>query len=727
MELRLFLEIIQRRSKLFIMVFLAVFLAIAISVLVAQTQYVSSARVYLYKSPTIAAILSKLNLEASSAMPSTGLSDAERETYPAMAMARPILNRVIDQLHLTRERKSVQLIELIPLVRPLMNLLGVHIAPRPMTYEDLSSKSLVHLYFPRPYLKVEMLDDSDFLEFTASAESIELAVAIANASARAFADHEAAMRREECVRLAEELAGDVTRAKSEYETSLAKLKAYMERTKTVDLESEGEKIVEAVYALVTARDENQASIIRAKSQIQNIESQLAVLPEFKKNSEQIQRNGQIDSAKQTLRDLSLELANTKTKFTPEHPAVIDIMNRIAETKKIIADEAQRVFGSETISANPVHQNLADKLAGSIADLASFESLDAAYGDLIAAREESVAKFAPKSTGLSLISAEVESRRELYQVLRTLQSQAEAGKAIDFSLARFIDQARIPAKLNDYKRPQLTLFAAAGIFLGVFLGLSAVLIAEYLDGSIRSRNDVEAAGLRCLAVIPKAAGPNEATAGREAFRFLRSALFAGRDHPMKTLVVSSVGHGAGGGHVARGLAEVLAAEAPALVAETSSKPGNETAEPGLAEAVFQGLPLQALVRETSSPGVWRLAPGALSEGVQSPLESEAMSRLVHEAAAQFKAVLLRAAPINASCDAETLAGLTDGLLLVVRHGETSLDALRQTVARLQAAGISPLGAVINNAPLTPPSFRASLREIKDMLHLRKRRDPSAKRA
>ncbi len=719
MELRLFLEIIQRRSKLFLMVFLAVFLAVTLSVLVAQTQYVSTAKVYLYKSPTTAAILSKLNLEASSAMPSGGLSDAERETYPAMAMARPILNRVIDQLHLTRERKSVQLIQLIPLVRPLMNLLGIHIAPRPMTYEDLSSKSLVHLYFPRPYLKVEMLDDSDFLEFQASADSIELSVAIANATARAFAEHEAAMRREECARLAEELTGDTARAKSDYETSLAKLKAYMERTKTVDLEAEGEKIVEAVYALVSARDENQTSIIRAKSQIQNIESQLAVLPEFKKNSEQIQRNGQIDSAKQTLRDLSLELANTKTKYTPEHPAVIDIMNRIAETKKIIADEAQRVFGSETITTNPIYQNLADKLAGSIADLASFESLEEAYDNLIAAREDSVAKFAPKQTGLSLISAEVDSRKELYQSLRTLQSQAEAGKSIDFSVARFIDQARIPAKLNDYKRPQLTLFAAVAIFLGVFLGLSAVLLAEYLDGSIRSRTDVEAAGLRCLAVIPQADGSEGAAARREAFRFLRSALNAGRDRPVKTLVISSVAQGAGSRYVAQGLAEALAVEgAPPLVAETSSGPG-QAAGPGLAEYIRQGTPLAALVHETNTPGVWRLEPGDSPDNA-SLLESEAMRRLVGEAAEQFEAALFRAAPVGTSCDAEILARLSEGLLLVVRQGETSLDSLREAVARLQATGVRPLGAVINGAPLTPPTFRSALRDMKARFASRKKR-------
>ena len=720
MELRLFLEIIQRRSKLFTVVFLAVSLTIAVSVLVVQTQYVSTARVYLYKSPTLSTMLSKLNLEASSAMPSAGLSDAERETYPAMAMARPILNRAINQLHLTRERKSVQLIQLIPLMRTLMDILGIHIAPRPMTYEDLSSKSLVHLFFPRPYLNVEMLEDSDFLEFQASADSIELSVAIANAAARAFADHEAAMRREECARLAEELAGDASRAKSDYETALAKLKAYMERTKTVDLESEGEKIVEAVYALVTARDENQAAIIRTKSQIQNIESQLAVLPEFKKNSEQIQRNGQIDSAKQTLRDLSLELANTKTKYTPEHPAVIDILNRIAETKKIIADEAQRVFGSETITTNPVYQNLTDKLAGSIADLASFESLDAAYGDLIAAREETATKFAPKSTGLSLISAEVESRRELYQSLRTLQSQAEVGKTIDFSIARFIDQARIPGKLSDYKRPQLSLFTAVAIFLGAFLGLSAVLLAEYLDGSIRSRKDVEAAGLRCLAVIPQEADPTGTAAKREAFRFLKNALSAGRDHPVKTLVISSVAQGAGSRYVAQGLAETLAAGgAPVLVAETSPGKG-QAAGPGLAEYVRQGTPLPALVRESETPGVWRLAPGDPPENAQSPLESEAMRRLVGEAAEQFEAAILRAAPAGASCDAETLAGLSDGLLLVVRQGETSLDSLRDVAARLHASGLSPLGAVLNGAPLTPPSFGSMLRQVKAWLRLRKKR-------
>ena len=146
--------------------------------LLCETQYVASTKVYLYHSSNKASLLSRIALD-SATMGAASLTDAERATYEELGQTVPVMTAVIDELDLTRKRKSLQIIEFIPFVRLLTDHFLPGILRRPMTYEELTHKSVVHLLFPRPYLTAAMMDDADILEFSSSADSMELALALA--------------------------------------------------------------------------------------------------------------------------------------------------------------------------------------------------------------------------------------------------------------------------------------------------------------------------------------------------------------------------------------------------------------------------------------------------------------------------------------------------------------------------------------------------------------------
>mgnify|MGYP000933617869 CR=1 FL=1 len=552
---------------------------------------------------------------------------------------RPVLDGVIKRLHLTRERNSVQLIQLIPLVRPLMDLLGVHIAPRPLTYEEFTNKSVVHMFFPRPYVPVDLVEDSDLLEYEAWGDSVEQAVAIANASAHAFADRENELRREECVRLQESVDARLPKVRGDYERALADLRDFREKAFSVNMETEAEQFATILYALYAARETNAVDLARRRAEIAAAKTQLDGLPQFRKSSEVIQRNDFAESIKASLRDLSLDLANTRTRFKPDHPAVKDIENKIEEAKKLLKEQAKKVFGSESLNFNPVYQAAEERLLTAYVEEAAYASMDAAYAQVITAREKDIANFAPKQETVALLEARLEAARALYVVFLTLQSQTGGGKDMDFSIVRFVEPAVIPGKLSDHMRPKISLSLAVTVFLAFFLALTAALTAEYLDDAVRSRQDLAAClppGFTLPVLCLPEAAPDDPRIV-QAFRSLRLAL-ARQGRPPALICLTSPAPGQGRARAACGLAASLAAltedpDAVLVVNADADAPGAFDAlfpapapdRPGLTDVLAGAADFESAAVGGTVPGTRYLGygQGAAPAHLLSPADSPAM--------------------------------------------------------------------------------------------------------
>ncbi len=731
MELRLFWDILYRTRRLFLLTFAVILAGGLLLSLVAPTQYLVTSKVYLFKSPTVSAVMGELGLENANVMPSTGLSDSERESYLAMADARPVLDGVIKRLHLTRERKSVQLIQLIPLVRPLMDLLGVHIAPRPLTYEEFTNKSVVHMFFPRPYVTVDLVEDSDLLEYEAWGDSVEQAVAIANASAHAFADRENELRREECVRLQESVDARLPKVRGDYERALADLRDFREKAFSVNMETEAEQFATILYALYAARETNAVDLARRRAEIAAAKTQLDGLPQFRKSSEVIQRNDFAESIKASLRDLSLDLANTRTRFKPDHPAVKDIENKIEEAKKLLKEQAKKVFGSESLNFNPVYQAAEERLLTAYVEEAAYASMDAAYAQVITAREKDIANFAPKQETVALLEARLEAARALYVVFLTLQSQTGGGKDMDFSIVRFVEPAVIPGKLSDHMRPKISLSLAVTVFLAFFLALTAALTAEYLDDAVRSRQDLAAClppGFTLPVLCLPEAAPDDPRIV-QAFRSLRLAL-ARQGRPPALICLTSPAPGQGRARAACGLAASLAAltedpDAVLVVNADADAPGAFDAlfpapapdRPGLTDVLAGAADFESAAVGGTVPGTRYLGygQGAAPAHLLSPADSPAMDAFMRRALSRYRTVILRCPPSGLSCDAALYAATSAwteqgaALVYIAAWGRASRETARRAAEGLAPASSGPTAffAALNREPAPVPSPRALL--------------------
>ena len=113
--------------------------------------------------------------------------------------------------------------------------------------------------------------------------------------------------------------------------------------------------------------------------------------------------------------------------------------------------------------------------------------------------------------------------------------------------------------------------------------------------------------------------------------------------------------------------------------------------GLADGLQTGA-LGSLPVTEVSPTLTVLTAGAPDHRPMAGLTSERMATILKEAVARFDWVLIDTPPIGLISDAQLLAGLVDGVLLVVGAGSTDHAAVTRTVQALGRERI--LGVVLN---------------------------------
>lgn len=256
---------------------------------------------------------------------------------------------------------------------------------------------------------------------------------------------------------------------------------------------------------------------------------------------------------------------------------------------------------------------------------------------------------------------------------------------------------------------LTLFAALAI------GVGLVLLKEYLDDTVKSREDFDRyIGLPCLGFIPHieakdsehpdlAAATNPRSPLAEQFRAVRtSILFSRVDRPVKTLLITSAGPGEGKTTVAANLAATFAKnKGPVLIIDADlRKPrvakalqiGNER---GLSNCLIGESTLEEAVVATGIEGLFALTSGPIPPDPAELLHSDRMEALLREASEKYDKVVIDSPPLIAVTDARVLASRVDGLYVVISMGRTSRRLIQRAIESVTGIGFEVHGTILNN--------------------------------
>lgn len=265
-------------------------------------------------------------------------------------------------------------------------------------------------------------------------------------------------------------------------------------------------------------------------------------------------------------------------------------------------------------------------------------------------------------------------------------------------------------------PQPMLEAAAGLFLGLLLGIGFAVLRDILDTTLRTSQALaDISGLPVLGTVPYdrsapqtpvALRPGVPSARSEAYRLVRTNLqFAQVDqHPRVILVTSAMadeGKTSTAINVALALAE--AGRTTCLLDADLRNPSvagtlGLIQDAGLTTVLIGTAAVDQVFQEACDGKLTVLASGPIPPNPAEILASERMRGVLTDLAERFDAVVVDSAPLLPVADSLGLAPYTDGTVLVVRAARTSGERVRSAVEALQAVGAPILGTLLNMAVL-----------------------------
>jgi succinoglycan biosynthesis transport protein ExoP len=354
-------------------------------------------------------------------------------------------------------------------------------------------------------------------------------------------------------------------------------------------------------------------------------------------------------------------------------------------------------------------------------------------------------MAEKLVEYNILKREAEANKALYEGLMTKLKETAISASLRSSNIRVVDPAMIP---STPARPAKTRNVALAFLVGLVGGIGLALMREYLDNTVKTPDDVETlARLPSLAVVPQFADSKgngkrngllkgfssnghdkriELVAQHlpksqmsEAFRALRtSILLSQADHPPQVILVTSALPREGKTTAAANLAVTLAqlGDSTVLVDADLRKPGvgrllnlGSGKYAGLSSylAGVSSLDLVS-IPHPDIPNLVAIPTGPLPPNPADLLSSHKLVEAIAELRTKYKFIVIDSPPVMAATDAVILSVQADGVLLVVRSGETPKEAFTRTRDLLNSVKCHILGVVLNAVDSNAPDYYYSYR-------------------
>jgi capsular exopolysaccharide synthesis family protein len=403
----------------------------------------------------------------------------------------------------------------------------------------------------------------------------------------------------------------------------------------------------------------------------------------------------------------------------------------------------------------------DQLTGAVqARIAALDARIAVLSDQQASGARSIRDLPAQQAVEATLDRRVEALRTTADALRQAYQKARISEALGAADIEILDLAPLPYREAGIPR---SVKLGIGLLLGILFGGAAAVLADATNGAVRRPKELnDLIGTTELAIIPRIQGlhPNGAVASRllpgkvhsgngnngngssfssevllpplgalsseaEAFRMLRISLaFSWGDGP-QTLVVTSAGPQEGKTLIAANLAVTFArGGARVLLVDCDihrprlHRVFRASRAPGLMDLLRSGSadsPLPAAqnhrltaIRRTGIDRLSLLPCGTDAQHTPELLEPATLRGLLKHLRVEFDVILLDTPPVLVSADAATLAASADGVIMVVRAGQTDRRAAELARQRVVTAGGRVLGAVLNDpdgvlARLGEPSY------------------------
>ncbi len=330
-----------------------------------------------------------------------------------------------------------------------------------------------------------------------------------------------------------------------------------------------------------------------------------------------------------------------------------------------------------------------------------------------------------------LARDVKVNTDLYTSLLNVTQQLRLLKAGKVGTVRLVDTAAVP---EEPIKPRRSIVIAVALLLGLFLGVVSAWIKKSLFGGIDNAHEIEQAlGLPVYASIPHSKKQEElyarvraklpfsltlaknapADSAIEGLRSLRTALhFSMQEAKNNIILITGATPNLGKSFISVNFMAVLGAGGKkVLLIDADFRKGylhqyfGLDRGNGLSDLIAGAMSFEQVVHEGVTENVDFISTGNLPPNASELLLHENLGKLLTTLEDSYDYVLIDTPPILAVSDTLTVGPHAGTILMVARAGISTAGDIRESMKRLDQAGMSVKGIVLNDVKARPGGYNS----------------------
>jgi len=533
----------------------------------------------------------------------------------------------------------------------------------------------------------------------------DLAVDLANKHIDTFLEYTRGLRSEGSSSVGEYLSGELDRAEKslrENEEALSKFKQDNDIL-SVSLEDKQSMLAADLERYTTAHSEAKIKRLELEAVRERIsklsDEDVSASPIFGLTGNE----ATVEPIKSQLATARQKLAELREELGPKHPVYLSQLEKTAELEKILKTEAHR-------AEREIDEQYQATLAKERRYAAEIERL-----------KQDAFELGPKAIEYKRYRRKYKHAEDNYNlVLSRLQTNDISSRNREINI-----RPHTSARTAKLVAPRMRLNVVLAVLLSLIVGVGLAFGLEQLDQTVRAGDALEiAVKAPLLGVIPivEEVGPradmalsqdrdlfvyrNPKSRAAECCRSIRTnILFSTADKPHKKLVVSSPRPKDGKTTAAVYLATTMAQSGQrVLLVDTDlrrprlHKSLGVARTPGLTNMILGESSAEDAIKNTEVPNLFVLPAGPNPPNPAELLLTSRFQAVLAELEQKFDRIIFDSPPLLAVTDAVVLTRAADGVVLVLRAGQTTMDDAMHAARQLRDVDGEILGVVLNDADM-----------------------------
>jgi capsular exopolysaccharide synthesis family protein len=427
---------------------------------------------------------------------------------------------------------------------------------------------------------------------------------------------------------------------------------------------------------------------------------------------EIREKGTIEKLRDTYVQQQKDYADLSSRYGPEHPRMKALQGQMDTIKRNYEQEVDGVLATFEKS----YQELLD----------NERSLKA----LMEQQKKEAIELSKIEVEYKPLQRAAEQEDKMYGIIASRQKEIDITGPMKTNNVRVLERAIVPGVPV---RPKPVQNLLLGLMLGLGTGIALAFAIEALDNTLKTQQDVEQfLGTTVLGLVPiiGAAPGGEAlqegdnlrerdlgvfldpkSVAAECCRSIRTnILFMSPDRPLKIMVVTSPSPQEGKTTSAINLGVTMAeAGGRVLIVDTDMRRPrlhrsfgvpNQT---GISTVIVGKATLEQAIKRTDVPNLDVLTCGPVPPNPSELLHTDRFGAVLAECAKLYDRIILDSPPTSAVTDPAVLGNLADGVVLVIKAGETTREAAMHARRQLATAKARLFGVIVNAIDFSNPAY------------------------